>query len=58
MIWENVFNMGLRFRILAKKFEDITWSADWQGKSFLKFFLQLIKFIKKYDVVETNYYRE
>jgi hypothetical protein len=50
--------MGLRFRILAKKFEDITWSADWQGKSFLKFFLQLIKFIKKYDVVETNYYRK
>lgn len=47
--------MGLKYRILARMLEDITWSADWQGKSFLKFLFYMLKFMRKYDIVEVNY---
>ena len=35
--------------------EDITWSADWQGRSFFKFLFYMLKFMRKYDIVEVNY---
>lgn len=50
--------MGLKYRILARMLEDITWSEDWQGKSFFKFLFYMLKFMRKYDVVEINYYKK
>ena len=47
--------MGLKYRILARMLEDITWSADWQGKSFFKFLFYMLKFMRKYDIVEVSY---
>ena len=47
--------MGLKYGILARMLKDITWSADWQGKSFFKFLFYMLKFMRKYDIVEVNY---
>lgn len=39
--------MGLKYRILARMLEDITWSADWQGKSFFKFLFLYVEIYEK-----------
>lgn len=47
--------MGYKFRILARELNDVTWVADWQGKSFFKFLFYMLEFMRKYDIVEVNY---